>query len=176
MMDSEHPLQGWRSSVSRHRLAVAIVAGIVATHIATVTAFWYPGIGLPKLDFPFFNGFLLVPSEPPLIQFLVGGAYHYVTGICFALIYVYLVHPLLPGPSTTVGNIGKALVWGLILALLSALWWVPVLFPAFNLGVFAMGTPDGWKLPFAIFLYHAVYAVHLGAFYNPLPKDASARG
>lgn len=36
------------------------------------------------------------------------------------------------------------------------------------------GTPDGWKLPFAIFLYHAVYAVHLGAFYNPLPAASAA--
>lgn len=175
-MESGHPLEGWRSTVSHHRLAVAIVAGLVATHIATITAFWYPGIGLPKLDFPFFNGFLLVPSEPPLIQFLVGGGFHYVTGICFALIYVYLVHPLLPGPTTTLGNLAKALVWGLILALLSASWWVPVLFPAFNLGVFATGTPDGWRLPLAIFVYHAVYAVHLGAFYNPLPKDATAQG
>ena len=159
----------WRFAVSRSRLITAIVAGLVATHITTVTGYWYPGIGLPKLDFNLFNGILLVPEEPALVQFVVGGVFHYLTGVSFAVIFAFLVHPYLPGPNSVIGNLVKALGFAAVLAVVSALWWVPVLFPAINAGFLTLNF--GWTTLAAIFLWHGVYGIHLGALYSPLPAQ-----
>jgi hypothetical protein len=149
--------------------------------MATVTAYWYrmisfnPGEGFYALDWPFFNGLLLLPNTDPanptftpLDQFWAGFVFHTLTGMCFGLIYVFLIHPRLPFPNSIRGNLIKAFIWGGILALISALWWVPANFPAFNPGLLSLNL--GVKTTIGIFLWHAVYAVHLGAFYNPLPE------
>lgn len=174
---------GFRSAVSNNRLVAALIAGVVSTHMATVTGYWYrmigfnPDDGFYTLDWPFFNGFLLLqntdaanPTFTPLEQFWAGLVFHSLTGICFGLIFAFLVHPRLPLKNTMWGNLGKAFIWGGILALISALWWVPSNFPAFNPGVLSLNL--GVKTTIGIFLWHAVYAVHLGAFYNPLPEEA----
>src|SRR5947209_13611622 len=46
----------WRVWITRHRVVAAILAGIVATHMATIIGFWLPAVGLPKLDWPSANG------------------------------------------------------------------------------------------------------------------------
>lgn len=166
-------LDVWRTNVGRQRLAYGLVAAFVATHIATVTGFWYRIIGLPNLDWPAFNGLLLLPNASPNQMFLSGSIYHYMTGICYGLIFVFLVHPFLPFSNTVLGNIGKGLAWGGILAVLSALLWVPRLFPQFDPGFFTNNL--GWKTVLGIFIWHAVYGLHLGAIYNPLPETAAAR-
>ena len=56
---SNNESRSWRELVSTHRLAMAVLAGILATHIATITGYWYHGIGMPDLDWPRFNGYLL---------------------------------------------------------------------------------------------------------------------
>jgi hypothetical protein len=160
---------GWRSMVSRSRLLTAFVAGFVATHIATVTGYWYHGIFLEDLDWPAFNGFLIVPNESTLAQFWTGTVYHYATGISFGLIFAFLIHPLFRGGNSTAGNIGKAVVFSLVLALLSAAWWVPALFPEFSPGVFS--TNLGTKVVIGIFVWHLIYGINLGALYNPLPEE-----
>jgi hypothetical protein len=33
---------------------------------------------------------------------------------------------------------------------------------------------SGWKYPLSVFLFHWIYGLHLGLFYNPLPGDDSA--
>lgn len=166
---------GFRSAVSNNRLVAALVASVVATHMATITGYWYQMIGFKNgegfvtLDWPAFNGLLILPRGTPSEQFVAGAVFHTLTGICFGLIYAFLIHPRLRLPNTMVGNLGKALVWGGILALISALWWVPANFPAFNPGFLSLNL--GVKTTIGIFLWHVVYAVHLGAFYNPLPES-----
>lgn len=161
-------LNSWRATVSTHRLTMALLAAFVATHIATVTGFWYRIVGLPILSWPAFNGILLLPDQSVVAQFWSGSIYHYLTGICFGIIFAYLIHPRLPLPNTVLGNVGKALIWGGVLATLSALLWVPRNFPQFDPGFFTNNL--GWKTVLGIYLWHAVYGLHLGALYNPLPE------
>lgn len=174
----------WREVVSRHPLGTTIFAGILATHIATITGYWYHGIGLPDLDWPRFNGYLLVragvlsaggevPADvfavPDTTRLLLGWVAHTVTGVVFAAIFVMAIRPLLPWRNTALGNVTKAMVWGAVLATISALWWTPELFPEFNAGFFTSNL--GWKTVFGIYLWHFVWAVNLGLIYNPLPAD-----
>ena len=159
----------WRSNVSNSRLATALVAGVVATHVATITGYWYRIIGFPNLDWPRFNGMLLFPEGSDVTKFVSGAIFHSFTGISLSLIYAYLIHPMLPGPNTTRGNIVKALIWGGFLAVVSALIWVPSLFPAFNPGFFSSNL--GWKTVVGIFIWHAIYGLHLGSLYNPLSDE-----
>ena len=159
---------GFRSAVSNNRLTAALVAAVISTHMATITGFWYrmigfnSGEGFYTLNWPAFNGLLIMPDATPAEQFTAGALFHTLTGICFGLIFVYLIHPRLPSGWS---NMAKALTWGGILALLSALWWVPANFPAFNPGFLSLNL--GWKTTVGIFIWHLVYGVHLGAFYNP---------
>lgn len=166
-------LDVWRASVSEHRMAYALLAAFVSTHIATVTGFWYRIIDLPNLNWPAFNGLLLLGDSSANVQFLSGSVYHYLTGICYGIIFVYLIHPLLPLPNTVLGNIQKALIWGTLLATLSALLWVPRNFPDFDPGFFSNNL--GWKTVLGIYLWHLVYALNLGALYNPMPDSGTAR-
>jgi hypothetical protein len=170
----------WRRYVSGHRLKVAIIGGLIATHITTNFGMWYHGIGLPDLNFNLLNGFLVFGNSgmgadgvtDPVILTLFGGIAHYLQGIAFACIYAFGVYPLLPGSTTVTGNFVKAIVWGLILATLSAVWWIN-LFPnlggaGVNAGIFMTNLGDDWwKWLVAVYLWHIVYGFNLGAFYQP---------
>jgi hypothetical protein len=170
-------LEPWRANVSRHRLAYALLASFVATHMATVSGYWYKIIGIPVLGWPQFNGILLLghtgSSTDGAQQFWAGTVYHYMTGICYGLIFAFLIHPVLPGRNSVLGNLGKGLLWGGVLAFLSALLWVPRNFPEFHPGFFANNL--GWKTVIGIFIWHAVYGLHLGAFYSPLSREEEER-
>jgi hypothetical protein len=167
-------MNGFRSAVSNNRLVAALVAGFVGTHMATVTGYWYrmigfkPGEGFVSLDWPVFNGVLIRPNAefggPD--QFATGWVFHSLTGFCFTLIFAFLIHPRLPAGWS---NLIKGLAWGGFLAVLSALWWTPANFPAFNPGFLSLNL--GWRTTVGIFIWHAVYGVHVGAFYNPLPDE-----
>lgn len=165
----------FRSAVSNNRLVAALVAAFVSTHMATVTGYWYRMIGFRSgedfvtLDWPAFNGLLIMPAGTASQQFLAGAVFHTLTGICFGLIFAFLVHPRLPFPNTMQGNMIKAFIWGMGLAVVSALWWVPANFPAFDPGF--LSTNLGIRTTIGIFLWHVVYSVHLGALYNPLPEE-----
>jgi hypothetical protein len=166
-------MNSWRAEVSKRRLAYALLAAFVATHIATVSGYWYKIIGIPVLGWPQFNGILLMghtgSSANGNEQFWAGTIYHLLTGICFGLIFVFLIHPLIPIGNTFYGNIVKGLLWGGVLATASALLWVPRNFPEFHPGFFTNNL--GWKTVLGIYVWHAVYGLHLGALYNPLPDD-----
>ncbi len=176
----------WRLLATTRPLAMALVAGVLATHIATVFGFWFHGIfGLPNLDFPRFNAYLLFKPDiadmaaifeatTSTSRLVIGWIVHLFTGVVWALVYAILVHPLLRWRNTTLGNLGKAVVWGVVLALISGLWWVPVLFPDFSPGMFGetlFGLGEGIV---AIVLWHLIWAVNLALFYNPLPDDEAA--
>jgi hypothetical protein len=164
------------SELSNNRLVAALVSGFVATHVATVSGYWFHGINLPDLGWPNFNGLLLLGTDAsPLAQFWAGTVYHMFTGIAFALLFVFLVHPKLPLANTRSGNIGKARIFGAILATLSAAWWVPQLFNQVfqtDLGWFSqnvgqlLGT-SAWKPIVGIYLWHAIWGLVLGLMYSP---------
>ena len=165
---------GFQSPVSNNKLTTALVAGFVAWHMATITGYWYRIIDFPNLDWPRFNGILLMPSGTDSEQFVSGAIFHAMTSICYALIYVYLIYPRLSMvkiPNMMVSNLVKALIWGEVLAFLSALIWVPRLFPQFDPGFFTLNFE--WKTTVGIFLWHAIWGLTLGAFYNP-GSDSSA--
>ncbi len=176
-------IDDWRNYVTRHRLIVAIVGGLVATHVTTNLGMWYHGLGgLPDLNFNMLNGYLVFGNaanafgkdgmQDPVILTAFGGVVHYAQGVCFALIFAFGIHPLLPIPNTLLGNFAKAIIWGLVLGTLSAVWWIN-LFPNLagpgkNAGIFLTNLgPDWWKRLIAVYLRHLVYAFNLGAFYQP---------
>jgi hypothetical protein len=173
----------FRSAVSRSRLVTALVAGFVATHIATVTGYWFHGVGLPDLGWPNFNGILLLGKDAsPLSQFWAGTLYHDLTGICFALFFAFIFHPRIPLANSTGGNLAKALIFAGILATLSAIWWVPQLFNQVfgtDLGWFSQKVGPlfyksaGWTVPVGIYLWHFIFGLNLGLIYNPLPPSDS---
>jgi hypothetical protein len=166
----------WRAEVTQRRLAYALLAAFVATHMATVSGYWYKIIGIPVLGWPQFNGILLLghpgANATATQQFWAGSVYHFLTGVCYGLIFVFLVHPLIPIRNTVMGNVGKGLIWGGILGTLSALLWVPRNFPEFHPGFFTNNL--GWRTVLGIYVWHAVYGGTLGAFYNPLPEERAA--
>jgi hypothetical protein len=72
--------------------------------------------------------------------------------------------------NTALGNLAKAVAFGLLLGFLSALIMVPLVFyPQYHPGFFSHHL--GFKSVLAIFVWHAIYGVHLGAIYTPLPDD-----
>jgi len=164
----------WRVFVTERPLAGALVAGFVATHLATVTGYWYHGLGLksgqglPDLGWPAFNGALLLGKGSEVQQFWAGTVYHLFTGMAFSLAFAFLLFPLFRSPNTMRANIIKGLVFGLALATISAGWWVPQLFPTIHAGFFSHNL--GWKTVFGIYLWHIIYGVNLGALYSPLPS------
>lgn len=178
-------IEEWRQYVARHKLRVAIIGGLVATHVTTNLGMWYHGIfGLPDLNFNMLNGYLVFGNaanafgtegmQDPVMLTLFGAAAHYAQGVSFALLYAFAIYPLLPIASTLFGNITKAIIFALALATISAVWWIN-LFP--NLagpgtpaGIF-LGNfgPDAWKWVVAIYLWHIVYGFTLGSFFNPAP-------
>ena len=98
-------------------------------------------------------------------QFWAGSVYHFATGICYGLIFAFLIHPIIPIKNTVGGNLAKAMIWAGSLAVLSALLWVPRNFPEFHPGFFTNNL--GWKTVLGIFVWHAVYGLNLGLFFNP---------
>lgn len=183
------PATRWRIVAAEHPIAVAVLAGILATHMATIFGYWMHGIGLPAMDWPRFNGYLIMRAafgaDPEaifgvadFIRLSTGWIAHSFTGAVFAVVFAVGIHPYLPWKDTTVGNMGKALVWAFVLATISALWWVPALFPEFHLGFFSSNVsntiaPDyaSWQAPFAIYVWHLIWGVTLGLIYNPMSAD-----
>lgn len=173
-------IEDWRSYVTRHRLTAAIVGGLVATHVTTNLGMWYHGIGLPDLNFNWLNGLLVFGNSgmdpagmmDPVLLTAFGAAVHYAQGVAFALIFAFGIHPLLPIANTFLGNFAKAIIWGLLLATLSAVWWINLFpnlaGPGVNAGLFFSNFgPDQLKWLLAVYLWHIVYGFHLGAFYQP---------
>src|SRR5260370_41053859 len=76
----------WRVLITRPRVAAAILAGIVATHMATIIGFWLPAVGLPKLDWPSVNGGVFTPYGSAIQQFVSGSVFHYTDGVVFTVV------------------------------------------------------------------------------------------
>jgi hypothetical protein len=166
---TEGAVDRYRAWVSDHRVSAAALAGLVATHLATVVGYFMPGIGLPQLDWNRINGAIYTPNASPDVQFLSGGIFHYVDGIVFTLVFVVAVYPLLRWASTPVGNALKGLFFGTLLATVSCAFMIPrVYFPHAHVGFF--GHHLGWKVILAVYVWHWVYGLNLGMMYNPLAQ------
>lgn len=164
----------WRLWATRHRVAAAVLAGLVATQLATIAGFWFPGIGLSKLDWNTANGFVYVPYASPLERFLVGGGFHYFDGIVFAVLFACALRPLLRWRDTVLGNLAKGLTMGTLLAVISVVFMTPRVFgPALGLNAGFLSLHLGWKYVISVFVWHWVYGAHLGVVYNPLPASAA---
>jgi hypothetical protein len=168
---AEHPVSDnavdrYRTWVHDHPVKAALLAGVVATHMATVVGYFMPGIGLPQLDWNRINGTIYTPKASPDLQFLSGGVFHYVDGLVFTALFVIAIYPLLRWQSTALGNVLKGLFFGTILATISVVFMIPrVYFPDAHVGFFSHNL--GWKLILAVYLWHWVYGLHLGVIYNP---------
>src|SRR5947209_4058647 len=163
-------VERYRTWVRDHRVSAALLAAVVATHVATVIGYWMPGIGLPQLDWNRINGTIYTPKASPDVQFLSGGVFHYVDGIVFTIVFVVAIYPLLRWRSTALGNTLKGLFFGTILATISCAFMIPrVYFPDAHVGFFSHNL--GWKLILAVYVWHWVYGLNLGMIYNPSPRD-----
>src|ERR1700704_1204068 len=166
-------LDSYRTWVTGHRVSAALLAAVVATHMATVIGYWMPSIGLPQLDWNRINGAIYTPKATPDVQFLSGGFFHYVDGIVFTIVFVVAVYPFLKWRSTTFGNSLKGLFFGTVLATISCAFMIPrVYLPAGHVGFFSYHL--GWKLILAVYVWHWVYGLHLGMIYNPSQGDGRA--
>jgi hypothetical protein len=161
---------GWRVWVTKHPIGGALIAGFVATHIATVFGVWFHGIGLPDLNWPLANGAVVDPKGSFMNQWLLGEFIHGFDGLVFTLLFALFIFPLFKIGNSSGANMAKAMVFALVLGTISAGFLVPyVYFPHFGVGVFANNL--GWKEVFAIYLWHVVFGFNLGAMYNPLSVD-----
>src|SRR6266508_367525 len=172
-IDSERPLPAdvqWRKWVARHPVGAAAIVGLVATQMATIVGYYLRAIGLPQVPWPLYNGALVAPKGDfgSPASFFVGQSIHMVDGIVLTILYVLLAHSKLPGKSDTVGNFVKGLIYGTILAIISMGFLVPYAYvPKSGYGFFSFYSPDGWKLPVSILLFHWVYGGLVGLLYNP---------
>lgn len=163
--------QTWRIWLTRHPVAGSLLSGFVATHIATILGFWFPAIGLPQLNWPIVNGHVVLPHASPVAQFVVGDVFiHGLDGMIFTLIYAIvlfpLFSPLVHRQVTPKANLIKALIFGIILSTIAAGFLTPYAYaPHEGAGIFSTGF--GWKMVFAIYLWHIIFAINLGMMYNP---------
>src|SRR3972149_1730608 len=103
-MNLGRAVDDWGDYVTRHKLKVAIVGGLVATHVTTNLGMWYHGIGLPDLNFNILNGYLVFGNagmdpagmSDPVWLTLFGGGVHYALGGSFAPILAFGLFPLVP--------------------------------------------------------------------------------
>jgi hypothetical protein len=100
-------------------------------------------------------------------SFFVGQSIHMVDGVVLTILFVALIHGRIPLPNTNVGNLLKGLIYGTVLAIISAGFLVPYVYaPKSGFGVFSFDTPDGWKLPASILLFHWTYGYLVGTLYH----------
>jgi hypothetical protein len=171
---TDDSLPRWRAYASAHPIGSSLLAGAVATQFATVFGIWFKGFGLPSLNWPTVNGQLIIPTASPGIQYFAGAISHFADGVFFALLFALLFHPLVPLRNTLLGNLIKALLYGTVLAIISAAWWVPAVYVPHHAGFLSTGL--GWKLTFGIFLWHWIYGYFLGTVYCPSPRADKGPG
>jgi hypothetical protein len=175
----------WRAWVREHPILAALAAGFVATQMATIVGYFLNAVGLPQLNWPVVNGGLVAPGSSVGAQFAAGAFVHTIDGIVFALLFAVLVWGKIPLPNTSIGNVTKGIIYSLVLAVISAGVLVPyVYFQKVGLDIFSFGlegplpqpgsigqevayTDIGWRLPFAVLVWHLVYGFFLGALYDP---------
>jgi hypothetical protein len=158
----------YRRWVSRHQVVAALVGGLVAVHVATILGLWMGDFGLKRLDWPTANGLVYIPHAGPVALFLVGGLFHYLDGMFFALVFALGLAPHLPFGSGTRGNLLKALAFGLALSIVALLIMTPLVYAPARGSVAGFFSHNfGWQYIVGNLIFHLVYGLHLGLIYNP---------
>lgn len=166
-------LTHWRVWVTKHPIGGGALVGVMATWVATIFGFWLGGIGLPQLNWPIANGAVVLGKSSLAVQFTAGEFIHGIDGVVFTMIFVVFIFPLLGKSRTAASNMARGILFAMVLATLSAGFLVPyVYYPHLGAGIFGSGF--GWKVVFAIYIWHLVFGVNLGMLYNPLPADDEA--
>jgi hypothetical protein len=181
-------MSDYKYGIADNKLVAGILATLIATHVATITGFWYEIIHLPQVDWNLFNGWYLLPeaSEASYFEkFITGWVFHSFTGLTLGLAFVFLLRPYIPLPYTREGNCLAAVGWGVVLALISMFILVPYLDP-YNAhpGFMSLDLKladnegnlrPGWQTPLVILIWHTIWGIQLGSFYNPAPETAPVR-
>ncbi|HEY5539413.1 MAG TPA: hypothetical protein VIL58_07740 [Thermoplasmata archaeon] len=171
-----------------------IIAGLIATQIATVFGLWFTGAKLPQFDFNTLNGYLALGTTygftHPAENFLIGGIIHYVDGILWGLIFALIIHPMLGqfikplAPLTPTNNFIKGIIWGLALWIISSALWMPLLIGPLldNVGFGGVGpflthfsTFVGYQAVFTNLLWHTIWGLNLGLMFNPVWAASTSR-
>lgn len=161
-------IDAWRRWATVHRVQAALLAGLVAVHVGTIIGFWLGDFGLSRMDWPTANGLVYVPKASPTVQFIIGGLFHYVDGVFFAVVYAIGLAPFLPFRPTAAGNLAKALLFGTVLAVVALLIMTPLVYaPARGSVAGFFSSNFGWSYIISVFIFHWVYGLHLGLIYNP---------
>jgi hypothetical protein len=174
----------WYDWVNHHRVGGIALVGVIATQMGTYFGYVFPAVGLPVLPWPLYNGILgttfadglngatATGAFDPVFatssdSFFVGNALHFVNGIVFAILFAILARPLMPFKNSHGGNIVSGLLYGVVMTIISAGVLVPYAYvPNQGYGFFLFYGPDGWKLPFAILVWHLIYGFFLGGLYQ----------
>jgi hypothetical protein len=165
--DSEYQWYRWSAG---HPVGALLIVGVVATQMATTIGYFLPAIGLPSLPWPLYNGVLWAPSSKygSAGSFFVGEIPHFLNGMVFVFLFAVLMYDKLPFGRARAANLYKALLYGVILTIISAGVLVPLVYePHQGFGWFSFSGPNGWKLPLAILVWHLVFVVHIAALHNP---------
>jgi hypothetical protein len=160
------PVSGPGPDGSRHALPHAMLSAFIAIQFALISGFWYQMVGLGKIDWARFSGFLIAPNAPDVTQYLLGYLASSINGFIFGLVFAYLIRPVIPLPNSRIANFLAGQVAGVGLSLVALAWWTPANFPAFHPGVFSTGL--GAKIIIGTFVWHAVYFFNLTSFLDAL--------
>jgi hypothetical protein len=182
-----------RFLIGKTAAANAIVAGFIATMIATVSGLWFPGVKLPQFDFNALNGRLALgdtafPNGSISIQtWQIGAVIHMIDGVIWAVIFGLVISPVLGvlvkplRPATPTVNLVKGIIWGGVLWLISSALWMPLLIGALLGPTFINGFrlscgvgpfltcfgPYGVQALFTNLFWHTIYGVNLGLLFSP---------
>ncbi len=184
-MQGEHS-GGVKYVLGKSAATSALIAGFIATHVATVFGLWFGAAKMPQFDFNTLNGWLILGfTRPAETTFLVGGLVHYVNGILWGLIFGLIVYPMMGGslkmlaPMKPTTNLLKGLLWGWTLWLISSILWMTLLVgPLVNafggVGPFLTNFgPVGYQAVFTNLFWHTIYGLHIGLFFNPMKAGSS---
>lgn len=179
---------GVKYLIGRTAVQNGIIAGFIATQIATVFGLWFPGAFLPKFDFNQLNGWLIfgIGGVPADVNYVLGALLHYVDGILWGLIFAIIIHPSLGqiikplARLTPTNNLLKGIIWGVALWIISSALWMPLLIGPLVAGFGGVGPflsnfgPVGYQAVFANLLWHTIFGVNLGLMFNPIMTGAPA--
>ncbi|MFH0178766.1 hypothetical protein ACIA6D_43710 [Streptomyces cacaoi] len=143
-----------------------MLAAFAAIQFALISGFWYRMIGLEKIDWSRFSGFLIAPQADDVTKYLLGYVASSINGLVFGLAYAYLIRPLIPLPSTRFGNFIAGQVIGVGMSVVALLWWTPANFPEFHPGFFSHAL--GVKIIIGTFVWHSALFLQLTSFLDAL--------
>jgi len=135
------------------KIKQAVIGGIVATAVMTMMMLIAPMMGLPKMQIGgMLARFMHIPGW-------MGWVMHFMIGIVWAFIYVYLVRDRI--------SINYALK-GMLFSLLPWMLMELMAMPMMGMGVFSGNTPEPGRMVIGALIGHLVYGLILGLMTKPM--------